>query len=219
MAANEGTEIITAGSNNNLLQKIREPKTLIFILFLLVLIAILAASAFYYTNKKNQQSIKESEVAATVNGEKILKADYERNLKAQEYFYTQFYQKKSKETVSNEFIKGLRESTINRLVQEKLLTQYLSDKGIEVTNEEIRNIIQKDIVNKAWKGDWQAYEKDLKETYNTNLEYIMGNFRRDLLIQKVIAEEKINPADFDKWYGDFKAKEEVEIYVDLEGSN
>ena len=212
---NPEISVISTESKEEVLSKFKRPKYVVGVLVVLVIVLVIIG-AFYYRQQSGADELEK--VAALVNGEEISKAEFEKTLEPQVYFYTKIYPEQSKETVSDEFIKGLRSATIDRLIQEELLTKYLADKGIKVTDEEVRDTVQKDIVDEAWKGDWQAYEKDLKDTYNTNLENIMGNFRRDLLIQKVLAEEKIKPADFDKWYADFKAKAGIEIYVDLEGS-
>ena len=212
---NPEISVISTESKEEVLSKFKRPKYVVGVLVVLVIVLVIIG-AFYYRQQSGADELEK--VAALVNGEEISKAEFEKTLEPQVYFYTKIYPEQSKETVSDEFIKGLRSATIDRLIQEELLTKYLADKGVKVTDEEVRDTVQKDIVDEAWKGDWQAYEKDLKDTYNTNLENIMGNFRRDLLIQKVLAEEKIKPADFDKWYADFKAKAEIEVYVDLEGS-
>ena len=212
---NPEISVIATESKEEVLSKFKRPKYVVGVLVVLVIVLVIIG-AFYYRQQSGADELEK--VAALVNGEEISKAEFEKTLEPQVYFYTKIYPEQSKETVSDEFIKGLRSATIDRLIQEELLTKYLADKGVKVTDEEVRDTVQKDIVDEAWKGDWQAYEKDLKETYNTSLENIMGTFRRDLLVQKVIAEEKVSPADFDKWYADFKAKAEIEVHVDLEGS-
>ena len=216
--ANSASIIIAQSSNSSkgFFRKFSEPKLIIALIVVLLIIVLVVVGYLYYPNQDKQEDTLN--LAAEVNGEPILKEDYQGLLESQEYFYTNVYPKETNQKVSDEFIEGLQDQAVDSLIQEKLLTQYLLEKGIEVTDEEVDTFIQKEIVDKLYDGNRQTYEKELEEKYNSNLNNIKRTIRRDLLIQKVLAEEKIKPADFDKWYADFKAKAGIKIYVDLEGS-
>ena len=73
---------------------------------------------------------------ALVDGEKILKSDFEKRLAAQIYFYTTI------SPLPEEEISRLEERVREEMIQELLLTQLLAEHGITVTDEEVRQRIQ-----------------------------------------------------------------------------
>ena len=213
MAANEGTEVITAGSNNNLLQKIREPKTLLFILFLLVLIAILAVSAFYLNKKSQQTSEQGPPAAAVVNGKTIPKQDYESVYNAQLYYFNNLYKKEIGEEPSKEIVKSLPNVVLDNLIEEALLADYLEKKGVKIDEASVKERIQKQVVDPQYKGDQQVYEKELQEKYKTSLANIMRTFRTGVMIEKVVEIEKLKPEEFGSWYSDLRSKADIKINI------
>lgn len=156
---------------------------------------------------------KENSVVATVNGQKIFRKDYEAILEAQQYFYTNIYPKETQDKVSDEFLQSLSQTTLDNLILENLLTQYLATKDIHISVEEIRQEIKVNVVNPSWKGDWSVYEQFLRAN-GTNLENQLHTYRRDLAIRKVIQMENLKPYDFDKWYENLKAKSKISSFVD-----
>jgi parvulin-like peptidyl-prolyl isomerase len=119
------------------------------------------------------------EIAAKVEGETILKEDYETRLAAQKYFYT------SVAKLVQEEPESIESATIEEMIQEILLTNLLAEQDIKVTDSEVRQRIKKTVVNRKFKGNWTAYKKHLKKEYHTTLEEVMRTTRIELLKEKV----------------------------------
>lgn len=151
-------------------------------------------------------------VPAVVNGEPISKEAYEARLVSQEYYYGDFYVKRFGSKPSQELINDLPRATLESFIQEALLTQYLRRKNIAVSDQEVFDFIQKEIIDQSWKGDRQKYEKDLRETFHTDIATIMRSARRNLLIQKVMEAEKLDASGFPAWYAELRKNADVTIY-------
>ena len=119
------------------------------------------------------------EVVAKVEGETILKEDYETRLAAQKYFYTNLARPIQEEAESIESV------AMEEMIEEILLTNLLAERNIKVTDSEVRQRIKKTLVNSKFKGNWVAYEKSLKKEYRTTLEEVMRTTRIELLKEKV----------------------------------
>ena len=182
------------------------------VILLLILALVIVVSTFLLVRQQ-----VDSSVAAKVNGKKISKVDYEKHLVPTEYFYKEIYTKELGENVSDKFLSEIRKVALENLIQEVILTQYFEDKGVKVSDDEVRDHVKKTVVDVGWKGDWQAYEDYLAEN-KTYLENIMSTFRRDLLIQKVLKIEEFTTEEFDVWYADLRAKSNVSTFIDLEES-
>lgn len=185
--------------------KLRQ-KPIVF--FALIIVFVGLTFGVFYLVTGSLPGLPQPEVVATVNGEKILKKDYDLALKAYEYFYTEVYPKEIGQKISTEISKSLGQNVLDNMIMVELLTQYLQKKGIQITDEEIREDIKKQIVDPSYKGDWGAYEKYLSNN-RSSLDLEMKNFKRQLLVQKVIKLEKIEAYNFDKWYADLKAKADI----------
>lgn len=173
--------------------------------FLLFLAVVFLLSLFFFFTKSQKPP---ANVAAVVNGTPILKSDQEKLSASQNYYFTKIFPTQTKENVSPEFVESLNQTTLDFLILEKLLSQYLEQKGVTISDDEVRQKIQTDVVDPNFGGDWTKYEQSLTASA-TDLENQMHSFRRDLLIEKVIQLENIKPYDFDKWYADLKAKSQI----------
>lgn len=165
----------------------------------------------------SQQKISENKppanVAAVVNGSSITKEDFNKNLQANQQFYNKVYPEKSGTQISDEFAKGLPKLILEGLIQEKLLTQHLASKGIAISDQQVKDYLQKEIVNPLYGGNLQSYENFLVAS-GTNLEIASGNIKRNLLRQKVIEVENLNPEDFGRWYAKLKANSKIDTGED-----
>lgn len=140
----------------------------------IVILSILGAYLLYkniWTNKKETQ-----QSAAVVDGISISKENYNNRLSAQKYFY----QNIEKQEVSN-----LETAVLEDLIKEALLTKFLKEHDIEVTDQEVRTRIQKITLDPNWDGDWAKYEKALKNQYKTSLPQVMTTYRLQILTEKV----------------------------------
>ena len=151
-------------------------------------------------------------VPAVVNGQKISKEAYEARLKSQEYYYGDFYVKRSGNKPPEELVNDLPRATLENFIQEALLTQYLRRKNVTVSDQEVQDFIQKEIIDQSWEGNREKYEKDLRETFHTDITVIMQSVRRDLLIQKVMEVEKLDAPGFSAWYAELRRNADVTIY-------
>lgn len=116
-----------------------------------------------------------NQVIVEVNGEKIFKADYNKRLAAQTYFYTNISPASQTELVK------LPNQTLEDFIQEKLLTKLLLDRGITVTDEEVMQKIKTTSVNKLFGGDLKKYEEALQTRYHTTLAEVKRTARLEIL--------------------------------------
>lgn len=164
--------------------------------------------------EQDKTQTKTQTVAAVVNGEEIPMSDYKKLLSSQEYFYTKIYPAQSKQEVSDKFLKGLSSLILDNLIRDALLSQYLAKKNVVIKNDDVKQYIQKNIVNQDFAGDWKAYEKSLK-TNGGNLETAFKNIKSSLLKEKVQELENLRPLDFDRWYLDLKNISKITKYAGL----
>lgn len=190
-------------NSSNLLSKIPKP------LFGVFIVVVLIVGVFVVQKYKAGPEVPD--VPAIVNGEEISLEDFEKVRLSQEHYFNIYYPKRFGENVSEEFLQGLPEAALENLIEITLLTQHLNKKAIEVTDEEILNAIEEQVVDPVWEGDWDAYRLDLKATYGINLENVKHNFRRNILIEKVIIEEDIDPKEFPEWYDSLRNSANIEI--------
>lgn len=149
---------------------------------------------------------------AIVNGEEISKEAYEARLASQEYYYSEdFYIERFGKEPNKDLVADLPRATLENLIQETLLAQYLSKKGIYVTDEEVQTFIQTEIIDALWEGDRERYEQDLRETFKTDIRTITHAVRRNLLIQKVQEAEDLSGLEFSGWYADLRESADVTI--------
>ncbi len=191
-------------------------KPIFWILFLIIVIIgilVFIFNPFNFSNNSSELSQKtRPDTPALVNGEKISKKAYEARLLSQQYYHGELYPKRSGKKPSQELINDLPRSTLENFIQEKLLTQYLSKKNITISDNEVLNFIQKEIIDSSWEGDKKKYEKDLRETYQTDITTIAQSVRNDLLIQKTMEIEKLDAFEFSEWYTNLRKNADVTIY-------
>lgn len=118
----------------------------------------------------------EEQAAATVNGEKILKKDFDRRVEVMTYFYT---------TVSPwpERLENIKEEQLEFLIKLKLLEQFLRQHNREVTQEEL------DTYTKNWAeryGGLEAYDAWLKAGYHSSVKDVQLTFKENLLIEEIL---------------------------------
>ena len=186
-----------------------------FTLFLAILVVLILAlvSWYFYTNlNKPVSPIKQPELAATVNGEKILKSDYDAFLKSQQDYYNEVYPKLAKQKVSDQFLKDLPKQTLKLLIEDSLLAQFLKTKGVVVAEQEVRDYVKKEIVDKNYGGDWEVYKKDIVSN-KTSLDNVLRSAKRELMRSKVVEIQKLSPTAFEGWYSDLKKSADIKIYI------
>lgn len=191
-------------------------KPLFWIGLIIVMIIGLLVLVLQFNNPKNLPSkVSEKpkpEAPAVVNGEPISKEAYQAHLVIQKYYYGDFYVKRFGNKPSQDLVNDLPRATLENFIQETLLTQYLRRKNIAVSDQEVQDFIQKEIIDQSWKGDRQKYEKDLRETFHTDITIIMRSARRELLIQKIKEAEKLDAFGFSAWYDKLRKNADVTIY-------
>ena len=122
-----------------------------------------------------------ADIVALVNGEEIGRDEFEARAAADEYFYTVISPLPEAEQAT------IRDRTLEEMIQEKLLTQFLSHQGLSVTDDEARQRIKEITVDTQFDGDWQLYEQELQEIYRTTLDEVIRTVRIDLLREKIAA--------------------------------
>jgi len=169
--ASPGTKFDLGTSSMNKLSKFfRSP---VGIAATVIVVAVIAAGIFVLV--KTQTAPKEPETAAIVNGEDIPYQDYKTRLDAQTYFYTEIDPRPAEELLE------IQNQVLEDIIQERLLTQVLSEHGITVTDEKVREHIQETAVDSNFDGDWARYENVLNVHYQTTLKEVMRTVRLDFL--------------------------------------
>ena len=130
----------------------------------------------------------------------------------QKIYYKELYIKQFDKNPSQELVNNLPRTILEDFIQEILLAQYLGKKNVTISDQDALGYIQKEIINRSYGGDRQKYEKDLQETFHTDITNIMRSVRRDLLIQKVKEVEKLDGLEFSAWYDELRKNADVAIY-------
>lgn len=120
-----------------------------------------------------------SEPIAIVNGEKILKKDWERRVETQRYFYTVLASPPEANTLEN-----LEQESLEFLIRLTLLEQFLEQRGRTVTDDEVLSYIE-DSTKEAY-PDFAAYKAVLANSYRMTLDDVKLNFKEELLVKRVV---------------------------------
>ncbi|HEX7456744.1 MAG TPA: peptidylprolyl isomerase [Candidatus Nanoarchaeia archaeon] len=118
-------------------------------------------------------------IAAEVEGETIFQKDLDARVATQEYFYTNVAKLTQEEPME------IEDQVMEEMVQEILLRNLLAERGVTVTDSEVRQRIKETTVDRSFKGNWTAYENYLKSRYHTTLEEVMRTNRIELLKEKL----------------------------------
>jgi hypothetical protein len=146
-----------------------------------LIIALIAAAYSLWTNKdliSGKLGIG-PEIVAKVEGENILKSDYETRLAAQKYFYTTFSK------LPQEELNKIESRVLEEFIQEILLKNFLAKSSINITDDEVRQKIKETSVDRLFGGSWSEYENSLKNTYHTSLSEVIRTVRIEILKDKV----------------------------------
>ena len=211
--AEQNSEIYTKAteSKEGVFAKFKQTKYVISVLIVVLVIVLVILGAFYYRQRSGADNLEN--VAAVVNGKDISIADFNNTYEPQLEFYRTAYPEVIGEEAPKELVDSLPKNTLDDLIMDTLLTQYLADKKIEITADQVKEHVSKTIVDEIYEGDWAKYESYLKEN-KSSLEIVLRNKRKDLLIQTVSKEEKLKVDDFSDWYLKFRETSNVVIYLD-----
>lgn len=106
-----------------------------------------------------------SEVVATVNGEEILKTDYETELENTKNMYTQ--QGMNLDDLDDEMKEQVELSVLNQLVNTKLVLQTAQEDGVKIEQSEVE--AEMDAIKSQFEDD-AKFEEALKENKTTKEE-------------------------------------------------
>lgn len=106
-----------------------------------------------------------SEVVATVNGEEILKTDYETELENTKNMYTQ--QGMNLDDLDDEMKEQVELSVLNQLVNTKLVLQTAQEDGVKIEQSEVE--AEMDAIKSQFEDD-AKFEEALKENKTTEEE-------------------------------------------------
>jgi peptidyl-prolyl cis-trans isomerase D len=155
------------------------------LVLLFVIVAFIATSLFYFGSGSLKGDGARSATPATVNGEEIPAARFQRMQRN----YLEYYRRAYRQEITPEMAErmGLTKQVISDLVQEALITQQAKREGITVGDEELRLRIQS---IPAFQGDGRfSRDRYLIQLKQARIE--PGEFetevRRDLVRQKMEA--------------------------------
>ena len=213
---NSEISVIATESKEGVFAKLKRTKYVVSVLIVVLVIVLVVLGALYYRQQSGADNLEN--VAAVVNGESISIKDFNSAYEPQLEFYKVAYPEVIGEEAPKEIVDSLPRNVLDNLIMEVLLIQYLADKDIEITDEQVREHVKKTIVDEIYGGDWAKYEVYLKEN-KSSLEIVLRNARRDVLIQTVSKEEKLKVDDFSDWYLKLREKADVAIYLDSYGES
>jgi len=110
------------------------------LILLFVIVAFIGTSLFYFGSSSLRGTGERSAAPATVNGEEIPAARFQRMQRN----YLEYYRRTYRQDISPEMAErmGLTQQVISDLVQEALIIQQAAREGITVSDEELRLRIQ-----------------------------------------------------------------------------
>lgn len=155
------------------------------LVLLFVIVAFIATSLFYFGSGSLKGDSARPAAPATVNGEEIPAARFQRMQRN----YIEYYRRAYRQDITPEMAErmGLTQQVISDLVQEALITQQAKREGIAVGDEELRLRIQS---IPAFQGDGR-FSRDQYLTQLKQARIEPGEFetevRRDLVRQKMEA--------------------------------
>lgn len=150
--------------------------------FLILGLLALFLAAIFLLNKYlyfQQGRLRVGQRAAVVNGQTISKQEFDKRLADQKYFYSNISK------LSDEEFAKLDEKVREEMIMEILLTNFLKENGIEVSNEEVRAKLKTEVVDRLFGGDWSKYEAELHNRYKTTLEQVIRTERIEILKGKL----------------------------------
>ncbi|MBU2512506.1 SurA N-terminal domain-containing protein [bacterium] len=151
-----------------------------FPLFLSSLILILTlASSCDKTTKKQSAIIPEEETIAVINNKKITLAKFQARL----YSFLQHY--RDLITADGNELGEIKSIVINQLINEELINQEASRKGIQVSEEELESIIAESL---------SSYEQSNLNAYLQNSDLTEEEWKatlRQFLVQKKLIQEEV----------------------------
>ncbi len=109
-------------------------------ILLVVIVAFIATSLFFYGSASNRGDASKSFEVASVNGEEIPMARFQRVQRNYLEFYRRTYQQNLTAEMAERL--GLTRQVINDLVQEALILQQAKREGITVSDDELRLRVQ-----------------------------------------------------------------------------
>jgi len=150
----------------------------------------------------NGEDKASDDVVATVNGDKILKADYETELENTKNMYAQ--QGMNLDDLDDEMKKQIEESVLNQLVNTKLVLQTAAEDGITAEQSEIDSELE---AIKTQFEDDKKYKEALKENKITE-EDLKLQVKDQLTITKYldnsIGEIKVTEEEVQVLYNEYK---------------
>lgn len=148
--------------------------------FILLFSALLLLGACSSESAEKEKTKDDGGIVATVNGEEILKKDYDNQLKATKSSYAQ--QGINVDELDSETKKRLEESVLDQLINQELLLQTARTEGVEVQQSEIDSEI--DQLKSQFEDD-KKFQEALKENSLTE-ETLRQQTQDRLLINKYI---------------------------------
>ncbi len=180
-------------------------KTSKWFILLGITVLILAACS---GNGEDKSSKSSDEVVATVNGEEILKADYETELENTKNMYAQ--QGMNLDDLGDDMKEQIEQSVLNQLVNTKLVLQTAAEEGVTAEQKEIDS--EMDTIKSQFEDD-KKFKEALEENKITE-EDLKLQVKDQLTITKyldnTIGEIKVTDEEVEVIYNQYKESAETQ---------
>lgn len=150
---------------------------------------------FLYKNIPQNNSFEPK--VAVVNGDSVLKSEFDKKVTFSKNFYT--YKKQDLNNYST-----LEKDILDKLIEDKLIKQYAKNNNISVTDKEILTLY----TQKTSKTSEDKLLQQLKDMYDMEKQDYLEVLRKDILREKVQAAVKMPLLT---WLEQQKAKADIKI--------
>lgn len=144
--------------------------------------------------EKSGQVLDKAKYVAGVNQKGISREDYQKNLEATKNFFSRMNQAVSSPS-------ALENDTLDKMIDESLITQYAEEHQLAVSDAEIANRYASVVAgfnrqNKLTDPSDRAFLDKIKEMYGSNKTDYLKLLKTDILKEKVQASVKMPLSDW-----------------------
>jgi len=163
-------------------------------LFMVCLFGILLITGCERSNEKSSSIIPEEETIVVVNNTKISLSQFRKQLNIFLKQYSQFI------TIDEKQLSEIKKIVLQRMIDEEIIHQEAARKGINVSDKELKQFIQKSMAPSK-ESDFSLYLKNsimTKEGWEKSLKHHL--IQKNLVQKEVVAKIPITKREINSYY-------------------